>query len=453
MAATLTPYTEMHINFIAQPQQQLGTLLHAALEATDIPTRVVFVSAFASLQAVLRLKKQFHSLHFGGTVVRLVVGVDMGGTSKEVLTELATWPIEVFVFKNKKGGVTFHPKLYIVEAAGTAEVFLGSNNLTDGGLYGNYEGAVRVSYELPTDVTELEKAKEQLNKFINPTAPVGRRLDSAYLEVLMQRRDIPDEAESRKRRKAARGSAGSGGAEVEAFGFESTPGAPALPMEVKAVVIAAVQHQLDELATKKKAAKKKLKAQTTSTEAGTSGAPGTQVTDADQEFDIRDFTPLAQISPTAFYLELTTTDGKADNIPGEQRIPLEAMHAAHDFWGWPDNYTESVNPRKGLAAGGKRRVYFSWKPLWRVHSVGDVTKDVTTGVRMYYVEANSDFRFHSGYLAKWAQAGDFVRIVPVEGQPYAYVCTLAVAGTSEHMAWKKVCGPTSGKSPRMFGYT
>ena len=435
----------MQVDFIAQPQVQLGTLLTTALNAATTPSNVVLVSAFASLQAVLRLKARLCALHAAGATVRVVVGVDMGGTSKEVLKELTTWPVEVFVFKNRKGGVTFHPKLYIVESANAAEVFLGSNNLTDGGLYTNYEGAVRVSYVLPADAVELTRAKTELSKFICPALPVGRRLDAAYLQLLLLRRDIPDEAEARIRRKLARGTASPNGAAANAFGFESTPGAPALPMEVKNVVIAAVQHQLNELAAKKTAQKK---ANTKADAAGAVPLPG-----AEPEFDIRSFAPLAQIAPAAFYLELTTTKGKAGNIPGEQRIPLEALHAAHEFWGWPDSYAESVSPRKGPNAGGIRRVYLSRKPLWRVRSAVDKSKDVTVGVRMYYVVANSDFRFHSGDLKNWAQAGDIVRIIPVENQPYAYECTLAVAGTPEHAAWAALCGPTSGRSPRMFGYS
>ena len=71
----------MKVHFIAQPQVQLGTLLNAALNSTERPAGVVLVSAFASLQAVLRLKSKLLELHEAGTTVRVVVGVDMGGTS------------------------------------------------------------------------------------------------------------------------------------------------------------------------------------------------------------------------------------------------------------------------------------------------------------------------------------------------------------------------------------
>lgn len=442
----------MRIDFIAQPAQQLGNLLEAALASAASPTRVVLVSAFASRQAVLRLKRRLHELHAGGTAVRVVVGVDMGGTSKEVLQELSSWPFEVFVFKNRKSGVTFHPKLYLVEAPTGGEIFLGSNNLTEGGLYRNYEGAVQVSYNLPDDAAEFAAAKNQLSKFIEPAAPIGRILDEGYLQWLVARNDIPSEVEVRQLRKLARegGDAQNGGA--DSYGFEPTAGPPQLPLEVQQVVIAAVRSQLDELKEAKATAQRIRKAEEKKSK---TAAPGTSVVLPAPKLqpDFISLTPLAQIAPTAFYLELTATEGKSGKIPGEQRIPLEAISAAQDFWGWPDNYSKDSNPRKGSGAGGEERVYFNWKPVWRVRSISDATKEVVNGVRMYFYQNSSDFRFYSGALVGWAQAGDFIRITRVENQPYTYDCALAVAGTPEHAEWQSYCSPATGRSPRVFGFS
>jgi HKD family nuclease len=444
----------MQVNFIAQPLQQLGALLNAALDTASAPTSVVLVSAFASLQAVLRLKVRLHALQAGGAAVRVVVGVDMGGTSKEVLKELATWPVEVFVFKNRKGGVTFHPKLYIVEAAQAAEVFLGSNNLTDGGLYGNYEGAVRVSYELPLDAGEFTKAKTQLSKFINPALPVGRRLDTEYLELLLLRRDIPDEAEARKRRKEARGRTDPNGAAADVFGFESTPGPPQLPLEVQQVVLAAVRNQLDELAESRRQAQMRARAarRQAALAARATGTPP-EVPPAEPPIDIRTFVPLAQLAPVSFYLELTATSGgNGTTIPGEQRVPLEAINAAQEFWGWPDNYTEDRNPRKGNDPGGEDRVYFNWKPRWRLRKLGSPGDDVEKDIRMYFYQNSSDYRFYSSDLVRWATAGDLIQLTRCENMPYEYECVLAVAGTPEHTAWKALCTQGSAHSPRVFAF-
>ncbi len=447
----------MQVNFVAQPQTQLGTLLNAALNASETPTNVILVSAFASLQAVLRLKGRLSELHGSGAAVRVVVGVDMGGTSKEVLTELASWPIEVFVFKNRKSGVTFHPKFYIVETGKTAEIFLGSNNLTDGGLYGNYEGAAHVSYELPADSAELAKAKLELDKFINPALPVGRKLDADFLQLLLLRHDIPDEAETRRRRKEARAGSGPASPPVDAFGFESTQGPPQLPVEVQQVVLAAVRHQLDELAQTKR--QEQRRARTTRKQASSTGAATTAVP-TEPVIDARTFVPLAQLNPNCFYLELTATSssrgplsgGQQTKIPGEQRVPLEAINAAHEFWGWPDNYIEARNPRRGNVASGEDRVYFNWKPKWRLRQIGVAQNDVVKNIRMYLYQNSSDYRFYSSDLARWAKAGDMIQLTRCEDQPYHYECVLAVAGTPEHAAWKARCTLGSAHSPRVFAF-
>jgi len=440
----------MQVNFIAQPEIQLGTLITAALTTTPKPSNVVLVSAFTSLQAVLRLKSILCTLHGSGSAVRLVVGVDMGGTSKEVLKELATWPLEVFIFKNKRVGVTFHPKLYIVETAQSAEVFLGSNNLTDGGLYGNYEGAVQVSYQLPNEAAELSKARKQLSKFINPSLPVGRRLDKDYLDLLLLRRDIPDEAEARKQRREARHRVDSTEPAADIFGYEPTARPPQLPLEVQQVVLAAVRNQLDALSESKRQAQVRARAARKRATAGESTSLAVPV--VEPTIDIRNFEPLAQLAPESFFLELTATSGNNSTIPGEQRVPLEAINAAQEFWGWPDSYTESRNPRKGSTPAGEDRVYFNWKPKWRLRKLGSPADDIIKNIRMYFYQNSSDYRFYSSDLARWAKAGDMIRLTRCEGLDYEYECVLAAAGTPEHAEWISFCTQGSAHSPRVFAF-
>lgn len=443
----------MQLRFIAQPQEQLGMLLQASLSAPQKPVRVTIVSAFASLQAVLRLRHRLHELHSDGALVRIVVGVDMGGTSKEVLQELATWPVEVFVFKNRKSGVTFHPKLYIVETAEQAEIFLGSNNLTDGGLYGNYEGAVCVTYDLSAHQEAYDRAKLQLKKFIEPGAPVARQLDAPYLEILLSRSEIPSDAEVRQRRKAARGQGQKDNPQEEAFGFESTPGPSMLPLDVQGVVIAAVRHQLDALETEKRKKQAERRAAEKIAKAATGNQPLAVLPTIVPVADMRNLVPLAQIAPQYFYLELTATQGTGATIPGEQRIPLEAISSAQEFWGWPENYIESINPRKGADAGGEDRVYLNWKPMWRIYPADEPTKAVEKAIRMYYYVNSSDFRFYSSELAKWATAGDIVRITLLGDDKVMYDCALAYKGTDLHEAWKARCNASSEHSQRVFGFS
>jgi HKD family nuclease len=438
----------MEVKFIAQPQGmvQLGPLLFTAIDrALTVPTNVTIVSAFASLVTVFRFKTPLRELHEAGAKIRLVIGVDMGGTSKEVLRELASWPCEVFVFKNKRPGITFHPKIYLVERHNSAELFVGSNNLTDGGLFRNYEGAAHIRYKLPEDAAAFTSAKSELAKFLNPQAPVGTLLNAAYLKKLEARGDIPSDAELRDRRKLTRSGSPGTVSEDDTFGFEATPRPAPLPIEYQRVVLAANTHQMEhETKERKKGFKKTAKK---------------------KEPVILSVKPLAQlVAPTSFYMELNTTKGtKAEaggksNIPGEQRVPLEAVWSAMDFWGWPENYKKDVNPRKGgnLAAPKAKksedRVYFNWRPIWHISQVGNPARIVQKTVRMYYYENSSDFRFTSGDIKRWGDKGDIVKITRGDEGPVDFVCELAKTGTPEHAAWKAFC-INAGRSKRGYGFS
>jgi len=450
----------MDIRFIAQPQEnaQLGALLTDSLSNSAGIKTVTIVSAFASMATVIRIKGPLLNLHESEkTKVRLVIGVDMGGTSKEVLTELASWPFEVFIFKNKKSGVTFHPKIYVVERKSSAEIYIGSNNLTEGGFFKNYEGSALVKYLLPKDKNEYGVAKEELKKFLDPKPPVAKLLDSDYLKKLLDRNDIPSDAETRLRAKTARVGSSVAGSD-DTFGFESTPGAKALPVEYQAIVLAANDNQLKEIKKANKSKSKPKKA----TENGSAKAIVKHVSLLDVE-------PMASMPAAAFYMELNATKGAQAtaggkrNIPGEQRIPLPAIWSAQDFWGWKANYTKDVNPRKGKAAPAKSavvsasedRVYYNWYATWALSQVGDPKRSVPKKtVRMYFYENSSDFRFTCGEIAKWGEPGDILKIERSNDGATDYKCQLAKQGTLEHTNWSAFCTVPSGShSKRGFGFS
>ena len=85
--------------------------------------------------------------------VEFIVGIDHDGTSYEGLRDLlaAVEPNgRVIVFHNRLAH-TFHPKVYVFKSAGAAEVIAGSGNLTEGGLFTNYEASIRLSLDLTKD--------------------------------------------------------------------------------------------------------------------------------------------------------------------------------------------------------------------------------------------------------------------------------------------------------------
>jgi hypothetical protein len=218
----------METKFISQPDTRLGDMIDGVIAARGTPLEFVGVSAFASLPTVLRLKSKIAEIKAAGCDARLVLGVDLGGTSKEVLQEVATWCVSVIVVKNRMFGITFHPKIYLLRWQSHAESIVGSNNLTDGGLYRNYEASSRTLYALPADQVAFDKAQTELKRFLKPAGPVAAALTPAYLEKLLALPEIPSEATARRIR--AEGIPKRPPSNV--FGYESVPSAPRPPRSV-----------------------------------------------------------------------------------------------------------------------------------------------------------------------------------------------------------------------------
>ena len=125
----------MDVDYIAQPDTQLGTVLSMMLDSDTPASRIIVVSAFVSLQTIMRIKHQVVDLKANGADISFILGIDLNGTSQEVLNELLDWNLDVRIVKHRRPGHTFHPKLYLFEWEHQATIIVGSNNLTEGGLF------------------------------------------------------------------------------------------------------------------------------------------------------------------------------------------------------------------------------------------------------------------------------------------------------------------------------
>jgi HKD family nuclease len=224
------------IQTITQPEHQLGSEISEVLASEAAYVKIVLVSAFVALRTILRLREQLLRQVQFGTNLRFTIGIDLGGTSREVLQELLTWNCETFVFHNTISRATFHPKVYLFETATTATLFVGSNNLTDGGFYTNYEAATRYDFELPEDVVEYERLLRPLTPFLNPEGATVLPLDADLIQTLVARGELPSEAEIRQRRREQSQSVNHDGGEIPASPFAPvlTPLPPLLPQNLRA---------------------------------------------------------------------------------------------------------------------------------------------------------------------------------------------------------------------------
>jgi hypothetical protein len=191
----------MIINTISQPDTQLGNEISSLLNEEVIYSRIVFVSAFVALRTILRLRERLLSHLEAGTHLSLTVGIDLGGTSREALEELLHWNCETFIFHNAIARATFHPKIYLFETNSSSTIFIGSNNLTDGGFYTNYEAATCYHFDLPEDSAQYENILGTLHQFLNPQGEIVRRLDQELIQRLVARGELPSESEARRNRR------------------------------------------------------------------------------------------------------------------------------------------------------------------------------------------------------------------------------------------------------------
>src|SRR5579872_4365881 len=131
--------------------------------------------------------------------VKLSVGVDLYGTSREGLSDLleATTPNgQIFIYRNN-GPYTFHPKVYLFKSARRADIVVGSGNLTGGGLFTNYEASLAVWLDLTLhpDAEFLQTIEGALDLWSQPQQGVCYGLTSEFLNQLVATGLVPSEAQ------------------------------------------------------------------------------------------------------------------------------------------------------------------------------------------------------------------------------------------------------------------
>jgi hypothetical protein len=138
-----------------------------------------------------------------GSVAQLIVGVDIENTSYEGLDDLLSWhahgAIETYIHHNE-ANVVFHPKVYLLHDQLNARLTVGSNNLTEAGLFLNTEAGLQIDAPV-TDPVILD-TRAALAAWRDPHAGLSRLLDQPLLPDLLANGYIFPERELRARRKA-----------------------------------------------------------------------------------------------------------------------------------------------------------------------------------------------------------------------------------------------------------
>lgn len=207
----------------------IGHIASGNWDKLDLAVAWVRASGIAHLEPTLR------TFLASGKTLTAIVGIDFDNTTKEGLASLLALKshgkVTVFVHHNEAGTI-FHPKLYLLRSATSAKLIVGSNNLTEAGLYQNTEAGLELDASIDDPV--VASALDALLAWRDASMGLARELDGAFLQQLVANGYVHDEAsvraQSAKRRQAARAKSGTA---TKLFGSvpvtPPTKPAPAVP--------------------------------------------------------------------------------------------------------------------------------------------------------------------------------------------------------------------------------
>ncbi|MBB2961817.1 phospholipase D family protein [Methylobacterium sp. R2-1] len=405
------------MDFLHQPagNQRLGDFLkeNFAAKWPIFRAAVAFVKHSGTKHIVDDLKEFAKDSNF-----QIIAGIDHLGTSREGLADLlgsVEDNCEVVIFHNRAFS-TFHPKLYLFRSDTAAEVLVGSGNLTEGGLFTNYEAALRISLDLKVDSdnTILREIESRLDTWADTSERTAFRLDEPLLDRLCALGMVPtesfsaaedaDDAQDGEVARAGRTREnGREGPTENPFAF-----VPVQPPPRKAKVIG---REIDE-----------------QDESPRQSAPVTAA-------------PEPALAVRGFCLTLQQTDvGVGQTTTGTSRrspeifIPLKARDEQPDFWGWDGRFVETPTTyrREGI----------------RVRLGSEILT-----VSLLGWKAKRDLRLGSEAIRSAANVGDILRLELVDPSAgYEYYVEIIPQGTTQFSTFDRVCKTAVRNSKKRYGY-
>jgi HKD family nuclease len=393
---------------------RLGDLLIQNLSGSKW-THFQAAVAFVKTSGVKHIKTPLQGFLAKGTA-RICAGVDLAGTSIEGLTELLEAlgaKGEGWVFHNEAQS-TFHPKVYLFSNATHAECLIGSGNLTEGGLFTNYEAFVHLELDRakPADAELLARIETLLGEWMDTVPGTSLKLSASVIKDLAEAGYLLTEAQIRE-----------ASSEVKA--------------KTKGSVLLAQAKKLFASVKIKPAPYVAGKAGHT-----TSKPPGAKPPAR----------PPQQSGTTGFVITLQNTDvGHGQTTSGTSRrspeifLPKVCVHANPDFWGWPNLF----KPDPGWKGPTDSQGY----PKMDREGVRMRLGTQTLSVNWWYNPDKKDFRLRNEALRNAGSVGDILRIELANGSHgFDYYVEIIPHGTSLFPQFAALCKQPVRNSKKTWGY-
>lgn len=388
-----------HITVINQPfggrPNRLGDHIVDLLSRPSNRFNAVFMAAaFAKASGVALLVDALHNFIRSGGQVTAAIGIDQQGTSQQALELLLQIGIRVYIFHNP-GAETFHPKYYLFQRnAQEGVAFVGSNNLTRGGLYENFEFSVRLDLDLtvPSEAHLFQTFLGSFRSITDVGTGIAIGLDQNTLRELTRLGYLLDESRVPTGEEGGRLIVRPGPNEL----FRRVP-MPRGPRPARQVNVSIQLPQ-----------------------------PGQWMATFVMTLGPRDTRQQAGYSRDIF-------------------IPLAARNANEAFWDWPAEYTP---PATGVSGNYlERRVDVLVTPA-------SAPTQLVPQVRFYSYAQRGEFRMNCGDLVRGAKPQDILvlsRIHP--GFGYDYEGSVVAQTDPLYPAFLALCTNRVAQSNKRWGYS
>ena len=359
--------------------------------------------------------------------VKLSVGIDLNGTSREGLLELlnAVPNGQIWIYRNS-GPNTFHPKVYLFKNNERADVIVGSGNLTRGGLFTNYEASLATSLDVAgtEDADFLQSVEDVLDSWSQQQDGVCYLLTPELLEQLGEAGLVRSEAELPT-------------PQTPPPAPVTTPDAPPTMPNAGLFVTVAVPPPPT--------------------------IPTRQQPELEEEpevIEIMPTIPALGIVPvqvggvSAFVMTLQNTDvGVGQTTTGTSRrspevfIPLAALDQNPTFWTFPDQF----NPDTEWDAN---------HPDYRRDGLGKLDRmgvpmriGVVESINMFFNPRKKDFRLRSEAIRSSGNIGDIILIQTADpANGFEYDVQVAPQGSPLFQQLQPHCTSAVPNSQKRFGY-
>lgn len=382
--------------------------------------------AFVKRSGTRHIRKAMSDFAQSGQV-EIIAGIDHKGSSAAGLVDLldsAGTNGRVMIFHNRLP-FTFHPKVYLFKSSRSADLLIGSGNLTEGGLFTNYEASIRLKLDLTKagHVAVLGSAESVLDYWSDTSRQTVRLLNRDLLEHLVAWGRVPSSDQDMPEIKDPTASLtlpSESSNSREETGRQPAPDSFHILFAAEGVPSAPTPTG------------------STFPDSGAAAAP------PPANVEQASANETGRRAATVFVMTLHRTDvGVGQTTPGATRrspeifVPLAARNANPEFWDWPAGFAEDPGrPGKLDRAGVRMRIG------------GEIV-----AVNMMTWPDKHDFRLRCETLRSAGNIGDVLRLEKVGSDvDFDYYAEIVPEGTTEHPRYLALCSEPVRNSEKRYGY-